>query len=63
LRREQYEAPYEALKALTRGANAADAPALLHDFVAKLEVSAAVRDELLALTPATFIGRMPNQLP
>jgi adenylosuccinate lyase len=63
LRRERHEAPYEALKALTRGASAADAPRLLRDFVAQLHVSDSVRAELLAITPAGFIGRMPKELP
>jgi adenylosuccinate lyase len=63
LRRERYTAPYEALKALTRGASAADAPRLLREFVGQLQVSDSVRAELLALTPATFIGTMPKALP
>ena len=55
LRRENYPAPYEALKDLTRGKNAIDKKAI-HDFIGKLKVSAAVKKELKAVTPFNYTG-------
>lgn len=55
LRRENYPAPYEALKDLTRGKAAIDKKAI-HDFVNKLKVSAAVKKELKAITPYNYTG-------
>ena len=55
LRRAGYPAPYEALKALTRGATGIDAAAIAA-FVDGLDVAADVRDELRALTPSTYTG-------
>jgi len=55
LRRAGYPAPYEALKSLTRGKSGIDAAAIA-DFIADLDVAASVRDELRALTPATYTG-------
>jgi adenylosuccinate lyase len=55
LRRAGYPAPYEALKALTRGQQGIDAAAIAA-FIAGLDVSEAVRAELAALTPASYIG-------
>jgi adenylosuccinate lyase len=55
LRREGYPQPYEALKALTRTNAAIDAVAI-SKFIDDLEVSEAVRGELRALSPATYIG-------
>jgi len=55
LRREGYPNPYETLKALTRtneGINAATIAA----FIDTLNVSDAVKDELRAITPATYTG-------
>ncbi len=54
LRREQYPEPYEVLKRLTRG----HTPTLddIHRFIATLDVSEAVRAELLALLPEQYIG-------
>ena len=46
--------PYEKLKALTRG-QGIDRDRLL-DFIAKLDIPAADRDRLLALTPADYTG-------
>ena len=54
LRREGYPEPYEALKTLTRGQ--ALTIELLHQFVADLAVSEAVKAELRALTPAGYTG-------
>ena len=55
LRRENYPAPYEALKDLTRGKNAIDKKAI-HDFIGKLKVSAAIKKELKAVTPFNYTG-------
>ncbi len=55
LRREQYPNPYEALKALTRGAEKMNAE-ILHAFVDGLEVSDAVKAELKNVTPYNYIG-------
>jgi adenylosuccinate lyase len=56
LRREGYPQPYEALKALTRTHGVIDAPAIA-EFIGGLDVSEAVKAELRAITPATYIGR------
>lgn len=55
LRREGYPNPYEALKALTR-TNAQVTEATISEFVDSLDVSDAVKAELHALTPRTYIG-------
>ncbi|RYY48074.1 MAG: adenylosuccinate lyase [Chitinophagaceae bacterium] len=55
LRRENYPAPYEALKDLTRGKSAIDKKAI-HDFIGKLKVSATVKKELKAITPWNYTG-------
>jgi adenylosuccinate lyase len=55
LRREGYPEPYEALKALTRGHRAIDREAI-HAFVDSLDVDDAVKAELRALSPATYLG-------
>ena len=55
LRRENYPKPYEALKDLTRGKEAIDKKAI-HDFIAKLKVSAAIKKELKAVTPWNYTG-------
>ncbi len=59
MRRYGIEKPYEKLKELTRG------QAITHDsmqtFVESLELPAAARDELLALTPATYTGNAAEQ--
>lgn len=55
LRREGYPKPYEALKALTRTNTR-----ITHDsiaaFIETLDVAEAVKEELRALTPATYTG-------
>ena len=54
LRREQYPQPYEALKRLTRGrALTLDD---IRQFVGELDVSDQAKQEMLALTPQTYIG-------
>jgi adenylosuccinate lyase len=55
LRREGYPQPYEALKGLTRGNNTIDLP-LIHEFIRNLNVSDAVKAELLQITPANYTG-------
>ena len=55
LRREGYPQPYEALKALTRTHKIIDQQAIA-EFIASLEVSPAVKDELMAITPENYTG-------
>jgi adenylosuccinate lyase len=47
--------PYEKLKALTRGRGITREA--LHEFVRALPIPAEARDALLALTPATYVGK------
>ncbi|GAC1373934.1 MAG: adenylosuccinate lyase [Hymenobacter sp.] len=55
LRREAYPDPYNALKALTRTGEAISAGSI-RAFIEGLDVSEAVRAELLGITPATYVG-------
>ena len=55
LRREGYPNPYEALLALTRTHAAIDQKAI-SDFINGLDVSAAVKAELSAITPENYTG-------
>lgn len=55
LRREMYPEPYEALKSLTRGKSHID-QATITSFIESLDISEAVRTELLAITPQNYIG-------
>ncbi|MBS7787069.1 adenylosuccinate lyase [Flavobacterium sp. CYK-55] len=55
LRREGYPNPYEALKALTRTHQVMNRESI-HAFIETLEVSAAVKNELLAITPSNYLG-------
>ena len=55
LRRENYPAPYEALKALTR-TNTHITQQDISAFIDTLEVSDRVREELHALSPSTYTG-------
>jgi len=55
LRRENYPQPYEALKALTRGKGGINKQTM-HAFIDGLKVSAAVKKELKAITPQTYVG-------
>ena len=57
LRREGYPQPYEALKDLTRGKERVTQQDL-HAFVDKLEVSGAVKQELKAVSPHNYVGRV-----
>lgn len=55
MRRYGVAEPYEKLKALTRGKGITRE--LLHEFIATLQIPAAARQDLLALTPAAYIGK------
>ena len=55
LRRENYPAPYEALKDLTRGKTTIDKKAI-NAFITKLKVSAAIKKELKNITPHSYTG-------
>ena len=55
LRREGYPHPYEALKGLTR-TNQAMTEQTIHEFVQTLNVSDAVKAELMAITPHNYTG-------
>ena len=54
LRRENYPAPYEALKELTRG-SVIDKKAI-QQFISKLKVSKVIKDELKRITPHNYVG-------
>ena len=60
LRRENYEAPYEALKDLTRG-NASITQQSIHQFIDALKVPQAVKKELKSISPHNYTG-MPLDL-
>ena len=54
MRRYGIENPYEQLKELTRGKGISkDA---LHDFINGLAIPQQAKDDLLAMTPATYVG-------
>ena len=55
LRREAYPNPYEALKGLTR-TNEAITKESIHSFIVTLDVSEAIKTELLQITPSNFVG-------
>jgi adenylosuccinate lyase len=55
MRRHGVENPYEQLKALTRGHGITREA--LHAFIRGLEIPADARERLLALTPATYLGK------
>jgi adenylosuccinate lyase len=55
MRRYGVPHPYEQLKALTRGKGISRE--VLHEFVRSLDIPAEARDALLALTPATYVGK------
>lgn len=56
LRREAYPEPYEALKALTRTGEAITESSI-KSFIAKLDVSDAIKTELNDITPFNFVGQ------
>jgi len=55
LRRENYEAPYEALKDLTRG-NASITQQSIHQFIDNLKIPQAVKKELKSISPHNYTG-------
>ncbi len=59
LRREKYPNPYEALKELTRGKHGVNKKSI-HQFIDKLEVSAAIKKELKAISPHNYTGVYPK---
>jgi len=59
MRRYGIDQPYEKLKELTRGR--AMSAEVIRDFVSRLELPEQARDELLALTPAGYIGNAVAQ--
>jgi adenylosuccinate lyase len=59
MRRYGVEQPYEKLKALTRGQKI-DAQ-VVREFVEALEIPAAAKQELIKLTPASYIGNAVKQ--
>ncbi len=62
LRRIGYPQPYEALKALTRGKKALCQEDLA-SFIESLDVSADVKEELLAITPFSYTGITASAVP
>lgn len=59
LRREKYPNPYEALKALTRGANQVTQQTF-EEFIATLAISDELKEELRQVTPFQYTGVNPN---
>lgn len=55
LRREGYPNPYEALKDLTRTHGVINQEAI-HAFIQTLQVSAEIKEELLAISPSNYVG-------
>jgi adenylosuccinate lyase len=59
LRREGYPNAYEALKGLTR-TNSKITQETIQEFIAELEVSEAIKSEMLQITPYTYTGISPK---
>jgi len=59
MRRYGIEKPYEKLKELTRGQDMS--AEVIQEFVSKLDLPEQARKELLALTPASYIGNAVSQ--
>ncbi|TDG13852.1 adenylosuccinate lyase [Seongchinamella unica] len=59
MRRYGIEKPYEKLKELTRGQDMSKA--VIQAFVSKLNIPDKAKNELLALTPASYIGNAVSQ--
>ena len=55
LRREGYPNPYEALKGLTR-TNEIMTKESIHDFIQTLDVSDAIKNELMVISPSNYLG-------
>ena len=60
MRRYGIEQPYEKLKALTRGQDGITKTTLA-SFIDNLELPASVKEDLKAMTPATYIGNAVDQ--
>lgn len=58
LRREGYPNPYEALKDLTRTNTVINQEAI-HSFIGNLKVSDTIKEELMQITPANYLGIQP----
>ncbi|MFP5436680.1 MAG: adenylosuccinate lyase [Bacteroidia bacterium] len=58
LRREAYPNPYEALKELTRTNTVINKEAI-QSFIGTLNVSDEIKDELLQITPSSYLGIQP----
>jgi adenylosuccinate lyase len=59
MRRYGIEKPYEKLKELTRGHRITAEG--IREFVSKLDIPEAAKEELMAMTPATYIGNAVKQ--
>ncbi|MGM0450624.1 MAG: adenylosuccinate lyase [Pseudomonadota bacterium] len=59
MRRYHVEEPYEKLKELTRGK--AMTPEVIHAFIDGLDIPEGAREQLRALTPATYTGNAAEQ--
>ena len=59
MRRYGIEKPYEKLKELTRGQDMSKA--VIQEFVSKLDIPDNAKNELLAMTPASYIGNAVSQ--
>ena len=59
LRRENFPAPYEALKELTRGKDGIKRESI-HKFIEKLKVSTSLKKELKLITPHNYTGVNPD---
>ena len=55
LRREGYPNPYEALKGLTRTNSIINKEAI-HQFIRTLDISEAIKEELLQISPSNYFG-------
>ena len=56
LRREHFDKPYEALKALTRG-KAHISQADIHAFIDSLAINDQLKDELKTISPYNYVGK------
>jgi adenylosuccinate lyase len=59
MRRYGLEKPYEQLKALTRGKDGIN-QASLAAFISQLAIPEPAKQQLLAMTPATYVGKAPE---
>jgi len=59
LRRENYPAPYEALKQLTRGNSQVDKKSM-HQFIDGLKIKDELKKELKKISPHNYVGVLPK---